>query len=225
MQQTGRSPWLILEPNKWADLVEYGQVKHYPKDSIIVDFGTVVKKLYYVLEGDVKYSLVDQDGQEKVITIVGRGVLFGEGPIFTKEPTCICAIAANDCHVCELRYDRVMEFLQRRPELAVEIITSMSCKFQIMLNQLADLSFKCSEGRVASLIYRLAVDHGIKTNEGIRLSLGFTHQELAQLAGCSRVSVSRVLSALKSKGLIAYSRRYLIVKNLDKLNEIANLTN
>lgn len=222
MKQPGTSPWLTLEVNQWADLIEYGQIKEYKKDETIVDIGTIVDKLYYVLDGNVKYTLFHEQGQEKILALLGPGTLFGEGPIFTEHPTTLYAIASSDCRICELHYEHVMKFLRHRPELAKEIINSMSYKLQLLLDQLIDLSFQCSRGRVANLIYRLAINHGTPTAKGMVLPLELTQQELANLAGCSLKSVSRVFSALKTQKLINYSRQHLIINDLAALKNICD---
>ena len=217
-KRVSSSPFLTLDQNKWADLVKYGSIKHYDQDYIIVHFNSTIDRLYYILKGNVKYNLVDPDGQEKVLAILGKGTIFGEGPLFTKSTTSISAVAVNDCQVCEFNYEQVIKLLQVFPELAEGMINSMTNKMQIMVEQLSDLSFKCSKERVANLIYKLAAGHGQKTEQGIKIPLNFSHQQLADLAGCSRVSITRGLNALKTDGLIDYSRSCMFVKNLDKLD-------
>jgi len=215
----GKSPLLTLETNKWADLIKHGQIKYYPKNYTIVSTSTVVDRLYYILEGKVKYSLLDQEGNEKILAILGKGSLFGEGPLLANAPTNISAVATSGCKVCELTLEQVVKSITNCPELAIEIIKSMSYKIKILIDQVEDISFKCPLARIANLIYKLATNYGIDTEKGIKLQPNFTHQELANLVGCSRVSVSRALNTLKSEGLIDYSRCCIIVKQLEKLKD------
>ncbi|MBO8168946.1 MAG: Crp/Fnr family transcriptional regulator [Thermoanaerobacteraceae bacterium] len=220
----GMCPLLTLEVNKWAELIEYGEIKHYPKDCVIVDAGTCVDRLYYVLEGEVKYSLIGRNGNERILAIVGKGALFGEGPLFTKKPTTILAVAHTDCKICELNEKKVIELLKNYPILAIEIIKSLTYKIYIMTSQLEDLNFKCSKARIANLIYKLVMNFGEKLNSEFILTMNFTHDEMGSIAGCSRVSVSRVLSELKHEGIISYSRNHIAVKNIEALKEVASST-
>jgi CRP-like cAMP-binding protein len=102
------------------------------------------------------------------------------------------------------------------------MIKSMNYKIDIMIDQIENISFKCSKERIANLIYRLASNYGKKDNKDVHLNLAFTHQELANLAGCSRVSVSRVLATLKSERIIRYSRNQFTVINMERLKKINN---
>lgn len=216
----GSSPFLTLEVNQWSELVEYGKIVQYPEDCVIVQFGTIVTKLYFVLEGEIKYSLMDGDGNEKIVAIVGKGAIFGEGPLFAKTPTNISAITLSECDVCELEEEQVLKFIQKKPQLAVEIIKSMNYKIAILIDQLADFSFNCTKGRIANLLYRLASNASDPNQDGIELFTNFTHDELAKLVGCSRVSTSRALSSLKRDGIIDYTRKTIIIKQVDKLKKL-----
>ena len=222
-RQQGYSPLLRPGLDKWTNLAKQGQVVTYPKGSITASVSTVVNKLYCILEGSVKITILDKKGNERILYIVGKGGLFGEGPIFTKAltNTNTFAVALEKCKICEFTYVQVTELIKKWPELSIEIIKSMTYKMEILINQLESVSFKCSQGKIADLIYRMANNYGTETRAGIKLYMDFTHDELAKLAGCSRVSVSRVLSALKSQGIISYRRKYIIIKHPKKLQEIA----
>jgi CRP/FNR family cyclic AMP-dependent transcriptional regulator len=72
---------------------------------------------------------------------------------------------------------------------------------------------------LASLILRLVEEQGVRTGEGYKIPVRYTHQELGTMIGANREAVTRAFSQLREAGAVQTRRRYVYVENLEVLNE------
>ncbi len=95
----------------------------------------------------------------------------------------------------------------------------MAKKIRLITTEVKQLSFNDSNYRVCYALSNLVSQYGFKTPEGYyKLSIKFTHQEMANLAGLSRVSVSNILLNLTSEGIIDKEDGFVVIKDLDALS-------
>jgi len=201
----------ILE--KIFDLV---QKRVYKRNNIILMEEDVGDTLFILNEGSVKITRLSDDGREVILSILGDGDFFGEMSIFDGESRSANVIALEDSKVFILKRGDFLDLLEKHPKIAIALLQEMTVRLRRSDQQIEGLSLSDAESRIAMSIIRLAEDLGvIKMGQVIINNLPF-QQDIANMAGTSRETVSRMLKALERKGLIQRKGRKLIITNYDE---------
>lgn len=201
----------LLCANSYAKLYEKGEVIFFENDS--------VKKLYLLINGKVKLSMLSAEGKEKVLTILQEGDIFGELSLFDEDPHPLTAEVVDDARLLIIPWKEMEKMIQNRPSLAIKIIEALSKKTRLLTSQVRELVFQDAAGRLASLISRLAEDFGREIEEGTVIDLVLTHQEIANLIGSSRVTVTKLINKFIDEGMITIKKRKIIIIDFESLGE------
>ena len=130
----------------------------------------------------------------------------------------------ENTHTITLQRDGFLDVLNRRPEVAIEILTVLSLRLRHATILLEDVVFLDLPMRLAKRFAELAAGHGVETSEGIRIDLRLTQHELAHSTGVSRESINRLLGIFQDEGLIKVDKQYFIVTDIDKLKKYTHRT-
>lgn len=185
--------------------------KVYSRKSIVFHEGDYGDTLYIIKGGRIKIAKVAIDGREKTLTILQPGDFFGEMAIFDNLPRSATAEAIdNDVHLYSISKGDFDRLIHENPSIALKIMKDMTRRIRKINQQVEDLAFKDVFGRVASTIYQLLeTEEKIQGRELRRLRM--THQDLANMVGSSRETVTRALNRLQNKGAIAISHQQIEV--------------
>ena len=198
-------------------ILEQGEIRKYSKDTIVFYDKEDVSDIYIVISGTVSLYKLNENGQKKVIFILGEGKVVNE--VIIKElPASINCRAFEDAEL--LKKNKLLEIMKYDFELCKNIIISLSMKTRRMYRQLKNTppSIKI-EKKLAAKIYKLGRDYGIETEEGIVINMNLTVTYLADLLGSQRETVSRALKILQDKKLISYKDKIILIYDLNKISE------
>lgn len=181
---------------KTASPVEYKKSnKIYARD----DESPVV---YLVHTGHVRLTLPRAGSQpDRTVAVVGPAELFGEEAISIDIPRRYTAVAGSSCTLLPLSGVGVFNALRGSPK-TLSTFFSMWDADLVSARQVAGLSGSSSKARIADVIMNLARRLGTEEGRKIRLEHWFTHQELADLAGAHRSTVTTVLNDWIYKGVL-----------------------
>lgn len=216
------SPWMKLKSYNWEFLISDANLKTYDKNEIIYyqeeynDFAYIVKK------GRVRISFFSPDGDVKVLTIVEEGSMFGELSIMDDLPNMVTAKTIVESQIYQISKKTFINKLKNEPEIAFNISKNLARKVRLLSSQIQDLSFSDSKTRVISTLIKLSENHGNIIDGDYMIDVKFTHQEMANLTGLCRVTVSNIMSELSNEGFICKKSGHVIVKNIEKLKEKLN---
>lgn len=192
------------------------QKRHYKKGTIILmeeEFGDT---LFILNQGSVKVTRVSDDGREVILAIMGPGDFFGEMSIFDGENRSANVIALEDSEVFVLKRGDFLDLLEHYPQIAIILLQVMATRLRRSDQQIEGLSLSDAENRVAMSILRLAEDLGvIKMGKVVIENMPY-QQDIANMAGTSRETVSRMLTLLQRKGFIQKQGRRLTILNYDE---------
>ena len=208
-----------LDPEELELLCKNSYAKFYEKGEVIFFENDSVKKLYLLVNGKVKLSMLSAEGKEKVLTILQEGDIFGELSLFDEDPHPLTAEVVDDARLLIIPWNEMEKMIQNRPSLAIKIIEALSKKTRLLTSQVRELVFQDAAGRLASLISRLADDFGREIEEGTVIDLVLTHQEIANLIGSSRVTVTKLINRFIDDGLLTIKKRKIIIKDFESLGE------
>jgi len=208
-----------LDPDELELLCENSYAKLYEKDEVIFFENDSVKKLYFLINGKVKLSMLSAEGKEKVLTILQEGDIFGELSLFDEDPHPLTAEVMDDARLLIIPWNEMEKMIINKPSLAIKIIEALSKKTRLLTSQVRELVFQDAAGRLASLLSRLAEDFGREIEGGTVIDLVLTHQEIANLIGSSRVTVTKLINKFIDEGMITIKKRKIIIIDFESLGE------
>ena len=214
------SVFSLLSGDEIQSICQNGYLKEYRRGEIIFFENDSEKKLYLLVDGQVKLSMLSSEGREKVMTILQAGDIFGEISLFDHDPHPLTAEVLEKARLMILDWNDLEEIIMEQPRLALKIIEALSKKTRLLTSQVRDLVFHDAKGRLANLLIRFANDFGQEVEEGKMIEIILTHQEIANLLGVSRVTVTKTLNKLIDEEIIKIKERKIYILDDEKLNEL-----
>ncbi|MGI6358283.1 MAG: Crp/Fnr family transcriptional regulator [Bacillota bacterium] len=193
------------------------QTCSFPAGSVIFSQGEPGEAVCFVESGQVKISTVAEDGREKAISLMGEGEVFGEVVLFAGGPYPATATAITDCAIGMLQNERLLQLVAANGTLAVSLLQLLSRRLRMAQGQLRDLALKDAFTRVGELLLHLAEQTGQTRSDGLFVPLGVTREELANLAGTTRETFTRVLGQLKRQDLVRVLKGGLLLTRPEQL--------
>jgi len=181
------------------------------------DPGTTV---YLLKKGRVEISSSAPSGKEFTFVILEPGEIFGELEALEDSPREGLAKALDDALICVIRREDFERYLRQHPDMALKLTKLIGARFRKLYNRVEDLVFRAVPARLARLLLELSNNHGIPDETGIRIRVKLTHQELANLIGCSRETVSSTLGQFREQHLIRLDGRSIIVLDQHGLSQL-----
>ena len=166
------------------------------------------KSVWLVVRGMVKLTALSINGDEMLLGLAGPNEPFGD-PLSNVEAYEVTTLCDTDllCLSCEE--------ISREPHLAMALLQGMGARYRQSESMLALLGLRLVEDRVRGFLELLANDYGQPCEQGLRLNIKLTHQELASALSTTRVTVTRVLGALRDEGWLQIDdTRRLVIAHL-----------
>lgn len=174
--------------------------------------GETGEVLFLLKAGHVRLYRLAPDGRKLVLATVGPGTVFGEMSVLGQSMTDSFAEAVDDCVVCLMSRVDIEQVMLEHPTVALRMVGLLSRRLHEAENKLEQMAFTPVPERVARLLLALAQGDQVP---------GYSHQELADMIGTSRETVSRALVELKTAGVIAIDRRCIQLLDLQALEQQA----
>ncbi|WP_438817992.1 Crp/Fnr family transcriptional regulator [Thermolongibacillus altinsuensis] len=193
------------------------------KGTFLFQEGQVGENFFVVLSGKFQISKFSGDGKELCLRLCGPNAVIGELMIFSDNGRYLFnGRALEDSEVLVIKNESIEKELLANPEFAVEFLKMMTDHFRKQHTKFRDLVLYGKKGALYSTLIRMANSYGVQTSDGILLDVPVTHQDLANFSSTSRESVNRELNALKSKGIVSFKGRKIIIHSLDYLKRQIN---
>ena len=191
--------------------------KVYSKDSIIFhEEDENSHSLFLIATGEVCIYVTTVDGKETILTLMGVGDFFGEMSLIDGEPRSASVRTQTDSNLLMLRRSDFLKLLHQFPSLALDLMSQMSSRIRKANKYISTLSNMSAHGRVAEVLLKLAEERGVRTKlvSGQIVTVIHnkpTQQQLAEMAGATRETVSRAITIFKQKGLINIAGKDIII--------------
>lgn len=168
------------------------------------------KSVWLVVRGMVKLSAISVQGDELLLGLAGPNEPFGDplSNVDVYEATTLCESDLL-CLTCDE--------IASSPHLAMALLQGMGVRYRQSEAMLGLLGLRRIEDRVRGFLELLANDYGQPCDQGLRLNIKLTHQELASALSTTRVTVTRVLGSLKDEGWLQLDgQRRLVIAHLPR---------
>jgi CRP/FNR family cyclic AMP-dependent transcriptional regulator len=210
-----------LTADTMANLAETVEMKEIRRRQVIYLPGDPGSAVYLVNGGRVKVSKVTRDGKELTLAYRGPGEIFGETCLIDGGPREEMAEAMENALVTEIQRPEFERLLQTQAMLGYRMTKTLAQRRREVEAKIENLVFKDVNSKLAELLLRLATEYGVDDARGTLVALKITHQEMANLIGSTRETVSLTLAQFKRKGLIQTEGRKVIIADREGLRALA----
>lgn len=170
-----------------------------------------------ITAGRVKIFSPTDEGKEIVLAIREQGDLLGDFSAIDGEPRSATATALEEVDALIVSAEEFRRFLERHPRVAIRMLETLTQRLRDSDRKRVEFAAFDSVGRVARRLVELAERFGEQGDNGIRIALSLSQEELAGWTGASREAVSKALQTLRSRGLIETRRRGITILDLEAL--------
>ena len=217
--------WCHLSDQDFKDLNIEHHFIEVPKGEYIYFEAYNHNKLYFVKEGYIRIGYIDADGNEKVKEIIQKGELFGQ---FTLERNNLHGEFAQaykqNVSICAFHIDDFEKLLKKRPDLALRYSKQVGAKLRNIENRLLNLLNKDVKTRLIHFFWQLVEQKlGETRPEGFCMPNYLKHEDIANLIGSSRQTVTTMINELETDGIISYNRQQICFLNVKKLQKLVSV--
>lgn len=195
----------------------FGTERIYKKNTPLYFQGELAECFYYLKQGSVKIFFNSADGLQKTISIVGKGSILGEAAFFDQMPRVSSAQTVSQCVIISVTHKQLEDAFTKDPKLALHLLRVQAQSIRMLSAQVSGMVFTKADCRIANQLLQS------QTMLNSEIIVNLTHEEIGNLVGVSRVTASKILNSFASKGIIKTAYRYIILSDIEKLEQIASV--
>ncbi len=197
-------------------LLASGVRRKFPSKNIVFQEGEPGDFLLVILSGKVKVLLSGKEGHEFILTMLGPGSFFGEMALLESGPRSATVMTVEPSEFFRIEKQGFADLLKTHPNIALKILKSLSQRLRKATEQIRSLVMFDIYGRVGRCLLNLAETQGQQENGKFIILNRPSFQELAQMVGCSRETLSRALKILRSNRCLTITRNTIVINNMWK---------
>lgn len=200
-----------LEARSRSSRFKAGEVIYIPIDR--------AEAVLILVSGQVKLCHMTPDGKESILAFIEPGELFGEMSLVGADSREELAIATCISTIVLVPRDAFQTLMNDHAQLALGITQLLGFRRLRIERRLKSLLFRSSRDRLLQLLIELAQEHGNPTSQGVEIRLKLSHQDLANIIGSTRETVTTALGHLQAEGLVLLGRQRVTVCSIERLIE------
>ena len=185
------------------DIAPLCKIKNYPKNSMIILEEEYGDQLFLVKNGTVKITRVNDEGKEVILALLGVGDFFGEMAILDGKSRSANALAQEKCEVVAINREDFLSILKDNFQISMNLLEELAVRLRKSDQQIEALSLSDAEHRIGVSLLNIAEDMGVIKNGVVTIPNLPYQQDIANMAGTSRETVSRVLKMFEDRMLIS----------------------
>jgi CRP-like cAMP-binding protein len=209
-----------LGPEGLARLAERVEQREIRRREVVYMNGDPGEALFFVNGGRIKISKVTRDGKSLTLFYCGPSELFGEGCLLDGGPRTEMAEAVENAMLTQIERGDFERLLATHAHLGSSMTKLMVARRRELETKVEALVFRDVTSKLAELLIKLAGEYGVDDARGTMVALKITHQELANLIGSTRETVSLTLSTFKRKKFICTEGRKVIISDAEGLRAL-----
>jgi CRP/FNR family transcriptional regulator, cyclic AMP receptor protein len=190
-----------------------------PKHHVIYSPGAACDAIYFIEEGRVRLTRLSPEGKTVILALLGPGDLIGDAAWEVGEHDSY-AETLEESTIYQISREAFQRLIKENPEFGIRLIQVLGGRLRQAQARIEDLVFRQVPSRVARLLLSLAENHGRVTPKGIRVEFPLTHQEIADLVGSSRVTVTQILNRFRTSHWINIESKRVTINNVPALEEM-----
>ncbi len=214
--------WLAeLDPDTRAAVERLGRVQRYQAGEALFLEGDVGSKVIVIRSGFLKVVATSEDGHATVLAVRGPGDLMGELSAIDEAPRSATGIAMGPVEAQVFSAEVFRRVLADTPGVAIGLLRMLIDRVRDSDQHRVEFGARDTLGRVALRLVVLAETAGEAVEDGVKIGIPLTQEDLAGWIGASREAVARGLASLRNRDLIRTGRKEIIILDLDGLRDAA----
>jgi CRP-like cAMP-binding protein len=209
-----------LDSETLEKISKLGKMKNFYKESVIFLEQESGSAMFVIASGKVKVSRVSEDGREIILTILSESDFFGEMAILDGLSRSANVTAMEDTSLFIIQRSDFISLLYEHPEVSIALLLELTKRLRAADVKIKSLSLKDAEGKVATVILQLADDMGKIKQGNVEIEKLPLQQDLANMAGTSRETISRTLHSFAKKNLIEMEGSKLRIIDYSKFKDL-----
>lgn len=209
-----------ISPSEMQEMEKITRMEEVKKRQPLYLPGDPSSSVYLLKRGRVKIANTAPNGKEVTFEILEAGDVFGELDVLQDAPRSTSAETLDDALICVIPRKDFDQYLAMHPNVTIKLTKLIGLRLKKIQSRVEDLVFREVPARLAHLLSELGKTEGVADKQGIRLKVKLTHQEMANLIGCSRETVSTTMGQFRDDGLIQMDGRTITIlseKGLSRL--------
>jgi CRP/FNR family transcriptional regulator, cyclic AMP receptor protein len=182
-------------------------------------------KLYFLKQGYIRIGYIDDEGNEVIKEIIQKGEIFGQIALDRENLNGEFARAYKaDVSICAFNTQDFQRLLQTRPELALKYSKLVGAKLRLLENRLVNLLNKDVKTRLLNFLLQIVQHQSPDQDQSFCIPNYLTHEDIAQLIGSSRQTVTTMINELVNEGALIYNRQEICFPGVNKIQKSGNVT-
>ena len=211
----------LLSDSDRGDLLQLGGLRVFDSGEHLMHQGEPGDRVLILLQGHAKATFIDDRGHQIVLGFLGPGDVIGELSFARSEPRSSNVIAIEPAEARALACSEFRSYLRRRPTAAFTLIDVLSERFRDADRKRIQFGASDTIGRIAARLIELCERYGAGSDEGTRIELPITQDDLGGWTASSRAGVAAALRTMRDLGWIRTERRRITVIDMESLAQRA----
>ena len=209
-----------LSDQELEKIAALGIRKKYKKGSIILLEEETGAALFVIVSGKVKIVRMDDDGREVILSILGGSDFFGEMAILDGLTRSASVVATSKSELFMIHRRDFLKLMNDFPMVAIALLRELTGRLRKADAQIKSLSLKDAAGRVANVVLQLADEIGMFRKGRVEIDELPLQQDLANMAGTSRETISRMIHKFIKKGYLQMQGNRLIINDYESFKNL-----
>ena len=200
-----------LSDNELLSIEKLFTTRNYPKGSMIIleeEFGDTV---FLVVKGTIKITRVNDEGKEVILSLMGVYEIFGEMSVIDGEARSANALAQENCELLTIKSNDFLNILKNNFKISYALMSQLAKRIRKSDQHIEALSLDDAEHRIGVSILNLAEEMGVIRKGKVTIENLPFQQDIANMSGTSRETVSRILKSFEDKSMLRKHGHTLVI--------------
>ncbi len=195
----------------------------YPQGAVLFVEGQVPRGIFVICKGSVKLSINSPNGRTMIVKLAEAGEVLGMSATISGKPYEVTAETIDPCQVNFVKREDFLKFLRDDVNACFKVAEQLGEKYHNACKEVRSLGLSHSAAeKLAALLLEWSAKNGENTKAEPRLKIRLTHEEIAQMIGTSRETVTRLFAELKKRKIVQAKGSTLVIQNTSALRDIAH---
>jgi CRP/FNR family transcriptional regulator len=214
-----------LPPQALAAFETIRYVNIFPKNAVLFSESHEARGVFLLCRGRVKLSFSSAQGKTIIMRIAEPGEMLGASATVSGLPYLVSAETIEPSQIAFIKRDDFLRFLNTHGAAAFAVTEQLAEKYMFACRELRSFNLAQSAAeKVAKLLLEWSARVGAADDREVKITLGLTHEEMGQMIGASRETVTRVLMELKKRQIVRARGNTLTIRDRNALKKLAAAT-
>lgn len=212
---------MISDEHLVGELFGTGQARRHEANKVLSDPSTVLERAFLCTRGMIKVTKLLSNGREILITVLEPGAIWSDRALLKGYWREVFVETMSAVETTSITRESFEQYVRSDAERLTEIIKRISEQISDALTLLDDFRGRDVASRLASVLVRFSKEHGVQNDRSVIIDIPFTHQDLANMIGSARETVSRSMARFRAEGYLRSSQNSTLeIVNLQKLEAL-----